>query len=68
MLTAQEVYTTTVAALPTSERLRSATLILEGITENASTVIDSSDEWTEEDMRDAAVFSAAYATKAIGEE
>ena len=68
MLTAQEDYLSTVTGLPTSVRVRLATLILEGISEKASTVIDSSDEWSEEDIRDAAAFSAAYAAKAIGEE
>jgi hypothetical protein len=68
MQTAQEVYTTSVVALPASERLRLATLILEGITEQASTVIDSADDWSEKDLRDVSAFSAQYAAQAIGED
>lgn len=62
--TAQEVYLQNVRALPASERLRLAALILGDLTqpeEETATSIDYSDEWTKEDTDDLTAFSLSYA-------
>lgn len=51
-MTAAEIYATVIRPLPASERLELATRILNEIPPRA--VVDYRDEWTEEDMRDAA--------------
>ena len=48
--TADEIYIQIVKPLPPSERLKLATMILNDIPPQA--VVDYSDEWTEEDLRD----------------
>jgi hypothetical protein len=69
MLTAQELYSEQVRSLSTSEQLRLASLILQGVTASAATAVDYySDEWSEEDMRDLAAFSMRYAAESSGEE
>ena len=57
MPTAKEIYAETVRDLPSSERLRLATLILEDLAESAAPALDYSDAWTEEDLQDLAAFS-----------
>ena len=56
--TAQAIYEKVVKPLPASERLKLATMILNGIPLLA--VADYSEEWTEEDYRDFATASRAY--------
>jgi hypothetical protein len=57
MPTAKEVYAETIRDLPSSERLRLATLILEDLAESAAPALDYSDAWTEEDLQDLVAFS-----------
>jgi len=65
-MTAEEVYSQVVKPLPPSERFRLAAMILNDISPRA--VVDYSDEWTEEDMRDLTVYSLRYAAQSFGEE
>jgi hypothetical protein len=62
MQTAQDVYSKSVEVLPASERLRLATLILEGLSGSAAT-LDYSDFWSEEDIKDVTAFSANHAVE-----
>jgi len=68
MLTAQEVYTNNVRSLPPSERLRLAALILEELTASAASLLDFSDSWSDEDVRDLTAFSLQHAAAAYPEE
>ena len=63
--TAQQIYSSTVAVLPASEQLRLATIILEGLTESAAAVLDFSEQWSDEDVRDLANFSTQYAAGTV---
>jgi hypothetical protein len=63
--TAEEVYSRVVKPLPPSERLKLATMILNGIPPQS--VADYSDEWSEEDMRDLTAHSVRYAAQSFGE-
>src|SRR6266581_4342180 len=67
-LTAQEVFTETVRALPPSERLRLAALILQELTQSEVAVVDRSDTWTEQDQYDLTAFSLQYAAELYPEE
>lgn len=60
--TAQEVYQQTVRALPPTERLRLAALILDDLTQADLTFIDSGTIWSEQDQRDLTTFSLEYAS------
>jgi hypothetical protein len=64
--TAEAVYAQVVKPLPPSERLKLATMILNDIPPQS--VVDYSDEWSEEDIRDLATHSLRYATESFGEE
>jgi hypothetical protein len=64
--TAQEVYDQVVKSLAPSERFKLATLILNDISPSA--VVDYSDEWSEEDIRDLTIATWKYAVKSLGEE
>jgi hypothetical protein len=64
--TAEEVYSQVVKTLPPSERFKLATMILNDIPPRA--VVDYSEEWTEEDMRDLTIYSLRYAARSFGEE
>ncbi len=64
MATAQELYATAIRCLPTSERLRLATLILDDLAESAAPVLDYSDAWTQEDLRDVTALSLGKAVEA----
>ncbi len=65
-ITVEEVYGQVVKPLPPSERLKLATMILHDIP--PQTVVDYSEEWTEEDMRDLTIYSLRYAAQSFGEE
>ena len=67
-LTAQEVFTETVRALPLTERLRLAALILQDLAQSEVTVIESGDVWSEQDQHDLTAFSLHYAAKLYPEE
>ncbi len=60
-LTAQEVFTETIRALPPSERLRLAALILQDLAQSDVAVVNRSDTWNEEDERDLTAVSLKYA-------
>ena len=64
--TAEAIYSDMVKPLPASERFRLATLILGQISPRS--VVDYSEEWTEEDMRDLTIYSLGYAAQIFGEE
>jgi hypothetical protein len=69
MLTsAQEVYTQVVRTLSPTERLRLATLILNELVNQNSSVVDQSDRWTEEDRVDFTNFSLHYASTLFPED
>ena len=67
-LTAQEVFTETVQALPLTERLRLAALILQDLAQSEVTVVESGDVWSEQDQSDLTAFSLRYAAKLYPEE
>jgi hypothetical protein len=67
-LTAQEVFTETVRALPPTERLRLAALILQDLAQSEVAVVDRSDAWNEQDQSDLTTFSLQYAAKLYPEE
>jgi hypothetical protein len=67
-LTAQEVFTETVRALPPSERLRLAALILQELTQSEVAGVDRSDTWNEQDQHDLTTFSLQYAAELYPEE
>ena len=64
--TAEEVYVQVVKPLPPSERLKLATMILNDIPPQS--VVDYSEEWSEEDMRDFSAASWRYALQQVEEE
>ena len=69
MSTAQDLYSEHVQALPPPQQLRLATMILQGLDAAAAMTVDHySDEWSDEDLRDAAKFSLRHATERFGEE
>ncbi len=64
--TAQEIYKTWVQSLPTTERLRLATLILNDIVPTLT--IDEDDTWSEQDLHDLSVFALQHALSASNQE
>jgi hypothetical protein len=69
MQTAHELYSGQVTSLSAAEQMRLATMILQGLSATAATAVDFySDEWSEEDMRDAAIASLRHAAGTFGEE
>ncbi len=67
-ITAQEVFTETVRALPPTERLRLAALILQDLAQADMAVVDTSSVWSEQDQSDLTAFSLKYAAKLYPEE
>jgi hypothetical protein len=63
---AEEVYAQIVKPLPASERLKLATMILNDIP--PLSVVDYSEEWSEQDIRDLTAHSMRYAAESFGEE
>lgn len=64
--TAETLYRQTIKPLPVSQRLKLATIILNDIPSRA--VTDYSEEWTEEDMREASAYSLRRAMMSFEEE
>ncbi|MFM7381495.1 MAG: hypothetical protein ACKO1W_00315 [Microcystaceae cyanobacterium] len=62
---AQELYTQTVRNLPPTERIKLATLILNGLVDQPSSAIEESETWTEQDQNELLNFSLQYATTAL---
>lgn len=67
-LTAQEVFTETVRALPPSERLRLAALILQELAQSDVAVVERSDTWSEQDQIDLTAASLKFAAELYPEE
>lgn len=65
--TAQEVYVQ-VRALPATERLRLAALILGDLAQPDMSVVEYSNEWTKQDTDDLTAYSLAYAATQYPEE
>jgi hypothetical protein len=63
---AEAIYNQVIKSLPPSERFKLATMILNDIHPRA--IVDYSEEWTEEDMRDLTIYSLRYAAQSFGEE
>ena len=63
--TVEGIYAQVVKSLPPSERFKLARLILDDIPPQS--VVDYSEEWTEEDMREAALYSFRRAAWSLGE-
>ncbi len=61
--TAKEVYAETVRALTPGEQLRLAALILDKLTRPAMPpgLVDSAEDWTDQDRMDLTAFSLQYA-------
>jgi hypothetical protein len=66
--TAQQIFVETVRALPPTERLRLAALILEDLTQPNLSVVDISDAWSEQDQSDLTTFSLQCAATRYPEE
>jgi hypothetical protein len=64
--TAEEIYDQVVKPLPPSERYKLATIILNEISPHA--VVDYSDDWSEEDIRDFTAASWKYVLEQIEKE
>jgi hypothetical protein len=64
--TAEDVYVQVVRPLPASERLKLATMILNDIPPQS--VVDYSEEWSEEDMQDLTAHTLRYAAQSFAEE
>ncbi len=64
--TAEEVYDQVVKRLPASERLKLATMILTDIPPQS--IVDYSEEWSEEDMGDFTAASWRYGLQQVEEE
>jgi hypothetical protein len=60
------IYEQTIRSLPTADRLRLATMILNDIPPQA--VVDYQDSWDESDQRDASLYSLQRAARSLGEE
>jgi hypothetical protein len=66
--TAHEVFRDTVCALPPTERLRLASLILNDLAQSSLAVVDVGDTWTEQDRSDLMASSLQYAAAVYPEE
>ena len=64
--TAEAVYAEVIKPLPLSERLKLATMILNDIPPQC--IVDYSDEWSEEDIREFSATSWNYITRRLEEE
>ena len=67
MSTADEVYAGIVHGLAQSEKLHLATIILEDLSQTAGPVLDFSDSWSTEDIRDVSDFAKKHASAAYPE-
>lgn len=64
MQTIERIYAEEIQPLPAAEQLRLAQMILEGIPPEST--IDDSDDWSEEDRRDATRYALKRADDAAG--
>ncbi len=68
MTTAQEVYDVTVRALPPTERLRLAALILQELTRSPAPSDVMGDEWSDEDTRNLTAHALGHAAATYPED
>ncbi len=68
VMTGQEVFTETVRAIPPTEQLRLAALILQDLAQADMSVVDTGSVWSEQDQRDLTAFSLQYAAQLYPEE
>ncbi|MFY9824862.1 MAG: hypothetical protein WAM82_26015 [Thermoanaerobaculia bacterium] len=66
--TARELYTQAVRALPLTERLRLAALILDDLAQSDVAIVEASDTWSEQDQLDVTAFSMQYAARLYPDE
>jgi hypothetical protein len=66
--TAEEVFTETVRALPPTERLRLASLILNDLSQSNLAVVEVSDAWSQKDQDELTAFSLRHAAAAYPED
>jgi hypothetical protein len=64
-MTIEQLYAESIKPLPPADRLRLATIILEGIPPES--VVDYSDEWSDEDLRDLSRASLSRAAEVLGD-
>ena len=64
----EEIYAQVISSLPPAERLQLATLILNGLVQQNTAVVDVNDYWTEQDQLDLATFSLQHAATTFPEE
>ncbi len=65
-MTLEQLYAQAIGPLPTSDRLRLATMILNQIPPQS--IVDDRDDWSDEDMRDLAVFASKASFDAYPED
>jgi len=68
MPTAEQVFESSVHALPRSERLRLAALILQELAQADPGALDYSDSWSDEDISDLQAHSARHASSSFPQE
>lgn len=66
--TARDVFSETVRALPPTERLRLAALILDDLARSNLSVVDVSDEWSAQDLADLTAYSLQHAATLYSED
>ena len=66
--TARDVYAEAVRALPLTEQLRLAALILDELAHSEVSIVDASDDWSAEDQRDVTAFALQHAATAYPED
>lgn len=64
----QKIYKQVISTLSPTERLQLATLILNNLVQQNTTVVDDSDTWIEQDQYDLATSSLQYAVTAFPED
>ena len=65
MMTAEQIYDQEVSLLPTAEQFRLATLIMVKIPTHS--IVDYSEEWSDEDIQEVTRYSLLRAASALGE-
>ena len=65
-MSVEQLFEEQAKSLTTAERLQLATLLLNSIAPKL--IVDDSEEWSEEDMHDATLYSLRHAAKSFGEE
>ncbi len=66
--TARDVYAEAVRALPLTEQLRLAALILDELADSEVSIVEASDGWSAEDERDVTAFALQHAATTYPED